>query len=80
MRQLLEALQQGWMAVAVGESPAEEAPWLKAGYLYHHAKLYIADRHAAAVTSANFSYHGFCRSLEAGCVVTAPEDVESFVY
>lgn len=79
MRQLLEALQQGWMAVAVGESPAEEAPWLKAGYLYHHAKLYIADRRAAVVTSANFSYHGLCRSLEAGYVVTAPEDVQFFV-
>lgn len=79
MRQLLEALQQGWMSIAVGESPAEEAPWLKAGYLYHHAKLYIADRRAAVVTSANFSYHGLCLSLEAGYVVAEPEDVAFFV-
>lgn len=79
MRQLLEALQQGWLTVAVGESPGEEAPWLKAGYLYQHAKLYIADRRAAVVTSANFSYHGLCRSLEAGYVVTDAEDVEFFV-
>ncbi len=79
MRQLLDALQHGWMAVAVGESPGEEAPWLKAGYLYHHAKLYIADRRAAVVTSANFSHHGLCLSREAGYVVTDPGDVEFFV-
>ncbi len=79
MRQLLDALQHGWMAVTVGESPGEEAPWLKAGYLYHHAKLYIADQRAAVVTSANFSYHGLCLSREAGYVVTDPGDVEFFV-
>jgi phosphatidylserine/phosphatidylglycerophosphate/cardiolipin synthase-like enzyme len=70
MRQLLEALEQGWMAVSVGECPGEDAPWLKAGYLYQHAKLYIADRQAAVVTSANFTHHGLCQSLEAGYVVT----------
>ncbi len=79
MRQLLEALRQGWMAVAVGESPGEEAPWLRAGYLYHHAKLYIADADAVVVTSANFTYHGLCQSREAGYVVTEPADVAFFV-
>ena len=79
MRQLLEALEQGWMAVSVGECPGEDAPWLKAGYLYQHAKLYIADRQAAVVTSANFTHHGLCQSLEAGYVVTDREDVCFFV-
>ncbi len=67
------------MAVSVGESPGEDAPWLKAGYLHQHAKLYIADRQAAVVTSANFTHHGLCQSLEAGYVVTDPEDVGFFV-
>jgi len=36
-------------------------PWLEARYLYHHAKLYIADERAAVVTSADFSHHGLIR-------------------
>lgn len=79
MRQLLDALEQGWVTVVVGQSGMEQSTWLDARYLYHHAKLYIADRTAAVVTSANFSYHGLCISREAGYVVTAPEDVAFFV-
>lgn len=79
MRQLLEALESGWMTIAVGEVPNTQAPWLDARYLYHHAKLYIADRHEAVVTSANFSYHGLCISREAGITVTNPDDVAYFV-
>lgn len=79
VRQLLEALEQGWMTVAVGQSGMEQPAWLETRYLYHHAKLYIADRTAAVVTSANFSQHGLCTSREAGYVVTNPEDVAFFV-
>lgn len=79
VRQLLEALEQGWMTIAVGQSGVEQPAWLEARYLYHHAKLYIAYRTAAVVTSANFSQHGLCTSREAGYVVTNPEDVAFFV-
>jgi superfamily II DNA or RNA helicase len=79
MKQLLEALEQGWMVVSVGKSGEEQPAWLEARYIYHHAKLYIADVSAAVVTSANFSYHGLCTSREAGYVVTNPEDVAFFV-
>lgn len=79
LRQLLEALEKGWMVVGVGQGGVEEPAWLDARYLYHHAKLYIADTSAAVVTSANFSYHGLCKSREAGYVVTDPEDVAYFV-
>lgn len=79
MRQMLEALEQGWMVVSVGETEANDMPWMDARYIYHHAKLYIADRSAAVVTSANFSYHGLCISREAGYVVSTFEDVNYFV-
>jgi len=79
MRQMLEALQQGWLMVSVGAALSEEMPWLEARYLYHHAKLYIADERAAVVTSANFSHHGLCRSREAGIVVVDHEDIAYFV-
>lgn len=79
MRQMLEALEQGVMTVAVGASLPDEAPWLDARYLYHHAKLYIADKRTAVVTSANFSHHGLSVSREAGITVTDLEDVAYFV-
>ncbi|MDW8277516.1 MAG: helicase-related protein [Anaerolineales bacterium] len=79
MRQLLESLEQGWMTVAVGQSVMEQSCWLDSRYLYHHAKLYIADVTSAVVTSANFSHHGLCTSREAGYVVTNLEDVAFFV-
>lgn len=79
VRQLLEALEQGWMTVSVGQSGDGQPAWLEARYLYHHAKLYIADTTAAVVTSANFSHHGLCTSREAGYVVTQIEDVAFFV-
>lgn len=79
VRQLLESLEQGWISVSVGKSNEEQPVWLDARYLYHHAKLYIADTTAAVVTSANFSKHGLCTSREAGYVVSEPEDVAFFV-
>lgn len=80
MQQMLTALEQGWMVVAVGSDMlSNESPWMDARYLYHHAKLYIADERAAVVTSANFSRHGLCKSREAGITVTDPDDVAFFV-
>jgi phosphatidylserine/phosphatidylglycerophosphate/cardiolipin synthase-like enzyme len=79
MRQMLDALEQGWMTVSVGAALPQDDPWMDARYLYHHAKLYIADDIAAVVTSANFSYQGLCLSREAGIAVTDPGDVRFFV-
>ncbi|MFW5709786.1 MAG: phospholipase D-like domain-containing protein, partial [Chloroflexota bacterium] len=60
-------------------SSVEDAALLDARYLYHHAKLYIADEATAVVTSANMSYHGLVVSREAGYVVTDRDDVVYFV-
>lgn len=79
MRQMLDALERGWMAVSVGAALPENVPWMEGRYLYHHAKLYIADESAAVVTSANFSYQGLCISREAGITITDPDDVIYFV-
>jgi len=79
MRQMLEALEQGWMSVSVGASLPQDIPWMDARYLYHHAKLYIADEKTVVVTSANFSYHGLCISREAGITITDHDDVTYFV-
>jgi len=80
MRLMLEALQQGSMVVGVGCQAVEQAAAMDARYLYHHAKLYFADRHAAVVSSANFSLHGLTTSREAGFVVTDPDAVAFFVH
>ena len=79
MRMMLEALQQGLMIVGVGEQAFEQAAAMDARYLYHHAKLYIADERAAVVGSANFSEHGLKKSREAGIVVADLDDVAFFV-
>ena len=78
MRQLLDALERGLLVVAVGKA-LDNPAYLDARYLYQHAKLYIADETAAAVTSANLSYHGLCTSYEAGIRVIDPDDVRYFV-
>jgi superfamily II DNA or RNA helicase len=79
MRQMLEALEQGMMTVSVGASLPQDAPIMDARYIYHHAKLYIADKTTAVVTSANFSYHGLCISREAGITIDKADDVTYFV-
>ncbi len=79
MRQMLEALEHGWMTVSVGGASTTDSPWLDARYLYHHAKVYIADERAAVVTSANLSHHGLCKSREAGNVINNQSDVSYFV-
>lgn len=79
MRQMLEALEQGMMTVSVGTSLPQDTPIMDARYIYHHAKLYIADKTTAVVTSANFSYHGLCISREAGITIDKEDDVTYFV-
>lgn len=79
MRQMLEALEQGMMTVSVGASLPQDTPIMDARYIYHHAKLYIADKTTAVVTSANFSYHGLCISREAGITIDKEDDVTYFV-
>lgn len=78
MRLMLEALEDNLLLVSVGDA-VEDATLLDARYLYHHAKLYIADESVAVVTSANMSYHGLVVSREAGYVVTDRDDVAYFV-
>jgi phosphatidylserine/phosphatidylglycerophosphate/cardiolipin synthase-like enzyme len=79
MRMMLEALEKKMMVVSVGEEPIDDLAIMDARYLYHHAKLYIADQKAAVVGSANFSYHGLVTSREAGITITDPDDVNFFV-
>jgi len=80
MRSNVEALEQGWMSVSVGASPPQDIPWMDARYLYHHAKtLYRQMKKRFVVTSANFSYHGLCISLEAGITIADHDDVTYFV-
>jgi superfamily II DNA or RNA helicase len=80
MRQMLHAMEQGQLLISLGDASDERFnTFLDARYLYQHAKLYIADEAAVVVTSANFSYHGLVKSIEAGIRVTEPEDVAYFV-
>lgn len=80
MRQMLSALENNLLYVAVGDSSdLSSGALLDARYLYQHAKLYIADETAAVVTSANFSHHGLVSSIEAGIRVLDPDDVHYFV-
>lgn len=80
VRQMLSALENNLLYVAVGDSAAANlGTLLDARYLYQHAKLYLADETAAVVTSANFSHHGLVRSIEAGIRVTEASDVAYFV-
>jgi superfamily II DNA or RNA helicase len=79
MRHMLEALEKGLLMVSVGAEAAGAESFLDARYLYHHAKLYIADTTAVVVTSANMSHQGLSVSREAGITVTTPDDVAYFV-
>lgn len=80
MRQMLSALQNNQLLIAVGNTfRLQSGALLDARYLYQHAKLYIADETAVVVTSANCSYHGLVKSVEAGIRVTDPIDVCYFV-
>lgn len=77
LQHILSALRQNKISVRL--SRTKQRTLLDARYTYHHAKLYIADREKAIVTSANFTRSGLLTSREAGYLVTAPPDVEYFV-
>ncbi len=80
MRQMLQALENNMLLISVGDATgADFRTFLDARYLYQHAKLYMADEQAVVVTSANCSYHGLIKSIEAGIRVTEPADVAYFV-
>ena len=76
LQQILSALRQNKISVRL--SRTKQRTLLDARYTYHHAKLYIADKEKAVVTSANFTRSGLVTSREAGYLVTAPPDVEYF--
>ena len=76
LRQILSALRAGKLTVRI--SIGKKNTTLDARYLYHHAKLYIADRKACIVTSANFTRSGLLISREAGTLITDAEQVNYF--
>ncbi|GAB4424284.1 MAG: hypothetical protein OHK0011_04790 [Turneriella sp.] len=76
LQQILSALRQNKISVRLSRS--KERTILDARYTYHHAKLYIADKSKALVTSANFTRSGLVSSREAGYLVTTPADVAYF--
>lgn len=78
MRQMLDALERNMLVVAVS-TDGSDPTLIDARYLYQHAKLYIADKDVAIVTSANMSYHGLVTSREAGIEVIDKDDVLFFV-
>lgn len=78
MRLMLHAMENNLLLVSVGDT-VDGAALMDARYLYHHAKLYIADEDVVVVTSANMSHHGLATSREAGYVVENPADVKYFV-
>ncbi len=77
MEALREALLKGDFSVTV--SGGREETLISPRYLYHHAKLYIADDEKAVVGSSNFTRGGLVTSREAGITVTDKDDVRYFV-
>lgn len=77
LNEILNALKAGKLTVRF--SSAKKRTTLDARYLYHHAKLYIADKKSCIVTSANFTRSGLLTSREAGVLVSDKEQVDYFV-
>ncbi|MDH5720736.1 MAG: helicase-related protein [Spirochaetia bacterium] len=75
MRELRKKLEEKRLSLCAETSPAA---W-NFKYQFQHAKLYMADKSSAVVTSANLSLHGLCFSKEAGILVTDKEAVRFFV-
>lgn len=78
LKQLLVALRGGKLIIRLSATGNPRAS-LDVRYLYHHAKLYIADDLGAVVTSANFTRNGLEISREAGYLVSEQSDVRYFV-
>lgn len=77
LKKLLAALRNGKLAIRISGHKVLGSVDIR--YLYHHAKLYIADAAQAVVTSANFTRNGLQVSREAGYLVTDKVDVAYFV-
>lgn len=77
IEELRNAIFRGKFLVNLSDN--EGLNTLEPRYLYHHAKLYIADYKYAVVTSANFSKHGLKHSREAGILVENKDDVNYFI-
>lgn len=78
LKHLLNALRQGRLVIKLSTTKAVR-PSIDVRYLYHHAKLYIADERSLVVTSANFTRNGLEVSREAGYLVEDVSDVAYFV-
>lgn len=77
LKKILAALRNGKLAIRLAGQRL--AGSLDVRYLYHHAKLYIADRKKVIVTSANFTRNGLRVSREAGYLVRDADDVGYYV-
>ncbi len=78
MTELRDAIKRGRFLVNISTDDSG-ATSIGPKYIYHHAKLYIADTSSAVVTSANLTRHGLVTSREAGYTVTETEDVQFFI-
>lgn len=78
IEELRDAISKGLFLVNVSSEDYTQTT-LEPKYIYHHAKLYIADKTQAVVTSANFTRHGLVTSREAGITITDSDDVGYFV-
>jgi superfamily II DNA or RNA helicase len=75
MTKIRDAIKTGKFLICVDDF---RTALLQPRYIYHHAKLYIADHHSAVVTSANMTKTGLTISREAGYTVTNQDDVLFF--
>ncbi|HPH03939.1 MAG TPA: helicase-related protein [Spirochaetota bacterium] len=78
MQEIRDAIRNGKFLISLSSEDCGQT-LLDPRYLFHHAKLYIADEAKAVVTSANCTRHGLTQSREAGITVTDPDDVLFFV-
>lgn len=78
IEELRDAIQQGKFLVGVNPVGGKHTR-LEPRYYNLHAKVYIGDKKYAVVSSSNFTSPGLQRSIEAGHLVTEPEDVLYYV-
>lgn len=79
MQFMLDALKAGHLLIGSSDAAGARGASLDARYLYQHGKLYIRDHTALVLTSANFTYTGLTRSIEAGAVIEDASTVGYFV-
>ena len=81
IEELCSSIVQGTLNISLSINTDEDnnRTAVSPRYLYHHAKLYIADRKTAVVSSSNMTEQGLLKSREAGIAVTDPDDVDYFV-